>query len=404
MTDEGVMGAKLRVCLLIALCMPALVAGQQSAPVQSKVPESRPKPERKGRHDYVRRDPVETFVATPMRVAHLEEVVAETHGKHDADVARELSGLRLTERLSDARLQLWEKALPGKKARTELAAIAFASVFLAPPAVEIPALDAPDLAAQHHMLAQTVDLLDKSIPKLPNFSVTEKVIHYEDMLEVPESEGAAEPSVQPWRLTRSFKRVVRCNGGNEDQDEGNSKEKQNQKTEGLFGPILSRVVVDASHSKVTWSRWEQTEAGLRGVFRYEVLEADSDYGISKRTHSENGKDVFVQRRTGYHGEIAIDPASGVISRLTIVADFVPDSPIDRIDVMVEYGPVQMGGRTYNFPLRSITISGQHNEFQDQEGLGSVEFAETTLQEVTFGDYQVKGSRSTLSTGSAQATP
>ncbi len=374
-------------------------AAQQGAAVESKLKplESKPKPEKKVRPDYVRRDRVESFGARPVSVAKLEEVVGEAHGGHDAEVARELSGLQLTERLSDAHLQLWATALPGKKARAELAALADASVFLGPPAVEIPAQDAPDMATQHHMLAQTVDLLDKSIPNLPNFSVTEKVSQYEDTMEEPESDGQEEPSVQPWRLTGSFKKVVHYNGGNGAEDEGNSKKGQSQETRGIFGPLLSRVIVDASHGKIIWSHWEQNDAGLRGVFRYEVPETDSHYGVSSRTHAENGKDVFVEQRTSYHGEIAVDPASGVISRLTILADLTPRAAIDRTDVMVEYGSVQMGGTTYNFPLRSVTISGGHSELQDEERGAPFAFEETTLQDVAFGSYQIKGSVLTSST-------
>lgn len=395
------------VCLLIAFCMPVLAAGQQSAPVGSKstAPESRPKPGKRVRPDYVRRDRVVTFGATPVSVAQLEEVVGEAHGGRDKDVARRLSGLELTERLSAARLQLWETALPGKKARAELAAMADASVFLEPPAVEIPALEAPDMTTQQHMLAQTVDYLDKSIPKLPSFSILERVARYEDAMEEPDLDGEAEPSVQPWHATGSFKNVGHYSKSTEAARTGDAKgspqnvDQSDQETNSVFGPLLSTVVVDAARGKITWSRWEQSEAGPRGVFRYEVPEPMSHYKVTSHSRSENGHDVVVQKRTSYHGEIAIDPTSGIISRITLLADIVPGTAIDRSDMMLEYGPVQMGATTYNVPVRSITISTEHSELQDDSG-APIAVEETTLLDVTFGKYEMKGSELTSSTGPA----
>ncbi|HEY5213260.1 MAG TPA: hypothetical protein VIJ38_09585 [Acidobacteriaceae bacterium] len=46
---------------------------------------------------------------------------------------------------------------------------------------------------------------------------------------------------------------------------------------------------------------------------------------------------------GYHGEISIDPKQGSILRLTVEADLTPSDPILMADIMVEYGPVEIGG-------------------------------------------------------------
>ena len=414
------------VLFLIALCMPALVVGQErpvevkpelgvpgagrsgggmqgsaqlgaSGQSRPKIPETRQAPVKKARPEYVPRDRGAMFGATRVNVAQLEEVIREAHGKRDADVARELSGLELNERLNGAQLQAWEAALPGKKSREELAAVADASVFRKPPAMEIPALAAPDLATQRHMLAQTVEYLEKSISKLPVFSATEDLTHYRYTMEDPESEGEAEPSVEPWRPTGSFKRDVRYSGGQRDtatEGAGRKAPKQEEpapETEETFGPILSTLIVDASHGQISWGRWEQSEAGLRGVFSYEVAEANSHYEISGRAHSGNRRDVMVRKRTSYHGEIAIDPASGVISRITILADLAPDNPVDRSDMMVDYGPVQMGGVTYTLPVKSVMIASEQSEFQDEDSGLPFASEQTTLEEVKFGNYRLRGS-------------
>jgi hypothetical protein len=51
--------------------------------------------------------------ARNITVEQLEQVLAAAHGKLDAKVAQQLSGLELTERLSAAKLSRWEADLPG---------------------------------------------------------------------------------------------------------------------------------------------------------------------------------------------------------------------------------------------------------------------------------------------------
>lgn len=70
------------------------------------------------------------------------------HGGSDGDVARQLSHLELTERLSSAKLSHLQKTFHGKKSKTALIDLADASVFLESPAGEIAATAPPDAAAQ----------------------------------------------------------------------------------------------------------------------------------------------------------------------------------------------------------------------------------------------------------------
>src|SRR5580658_6442884 len=81
--------------------------------------------------------------ARNITVEQLEQVLAAVHGKADAKVAQQLSGLELTERLSAARLSRWEADLPGPESRQSLVLLADVAAFLDPPAAEIPATPAP---------------------------------------------------------------------------------------------------------------------------------------------------------------------------------------------------------------------------------------------------------------------
>jgi hypothetical protein len=78
------------------------------------------------------------FGAKRVTVDELVRKLAVTRSLPDAEAARKLSDLELTERLSRARFDRLQSKLPGEKARQALMILADASVFLDPPAAENP--------------------------------------------------------------------------------------------------------------------------------------------------------------------------------------------------------------------------------------------------------------------------
>lgn len=97
--------------------------------------------------------------AAAVTVEDVQRILAEDKSKPDAEFARRLSGLELTERMSSATLKSLEQSAPGTKSRLALIALADASVFLSPAAADVPSQARPDLNEQRHMLALTVEYL-----------------------------------------------------------------------------------------------------------------------------------------------------------------------------------------------------------------------------------------------------
>lgn len=153
-------------------------------------------------------------------------------------------------------------------------------------------------------------------------------------------------------------------------------------TRGTFGPILSTTILDAAHSAtMEWGRWEDGPNGLIAVFRFDVPQAESHYSISGA--GESG----MVGPAAYHGEIGIDPDSGTILRLLLQADPPLGSLTERADVMVEYGPVEIGGKTYICPVHSVSYSV--NMLFVPSPLGVWTKQETVrLNDVEFSDYHV----------------
>jgi VWFA-related protein len=336
--------------------------------------------------------------AKRVTVDALEKMLKNSHGQSEAELARKLSDVVLSERLSSERLLTWKGRVRGAKAWTALVALADASAFLAPPAAEIVADSAPDPAAQQAMLAKAGDYVDKTIPKLPDFFATRTTTRFE---QPPGKEGQTWKTAtgeQGLRQAGSWEATVHYRNGFEEVDakavKGKSVEQEQGrlKTRGTFGPILSVVMTDTVHGHMVWSRWEQSVDGRRAVFRFEVPNAESDYEVSYRGILADGVGTGVfQRKTGYHGEITIDPESGTVLRLTVEADLEPNQPIDRSSILAEYGPVEIGGKTHICLVRSIAIVRVRKIFDMEDwGEGFTVYGpfENMLDDLAFERYHM----------------
>jgi hypothetical protein len=153
-----------------------------------------------------------------------------------------------------------------------------------------------------------------------------------------------------------------------------------------------------------WSHWEQGATGAQAVFRYAVPEETSRFNVWHCCSPDDDGTTKFGKLAGYHGEIAIDPASGAILRMVLQADLSPPLPLVRSDIMIEYGPVEIGGITYICPVRSVAIArGRTVRYMQEwsESFRTYGPYATTLNDVSFGNYHVFRSEVRLLTG---ATP
>ncbi len=293
-------------------------------------------------------------------VEQLEQLLAAARPRPDADVARLLGGLELTERLSSARLDQLRTSLPGERSQQALIGLADTSAFLDPPNTDMPATARPDAAAQRRMMALAVDYLGKTLPMLPNLFAARDTLRFETR----QSQFEASEGDNPLHVASKARVTVLYRDGREFVDAGADKDKKAQApdkgltTWGEFGPILGTVLIDAARSRLAWSHWELNAAGPEAVFHYSVPKEKSHYDVRFCCVAEAyGFEVSVlTQRVGYHGEITVDPDSGTILRLTVLADVESGNLIGQADIAVEYGPIAIGGRTYFCPVRGIALA------------------------------------------------
>ncbi len=339
-------------------------------------------------------------------VAQLEQMLAAKHS--DRELADELGGLELTERFSTPRLEAWLKRMPGSRSRQALTEVADASVFLPPPPDEVLSLPVPDLAARRAMLTRVADYLAREVPRLPNFYADRTAVQFGEPR--PE-QGQTWKTAQPDRKLyneRTTTDHIYFEEGKETTDRQKLKVKEGTQqdrleTTGTFGPILVLVLKAAASpgGMLTWSRWEKGSAGPAAVFNYVSSPNMRDYEVGFCCLAVDEVNIPFRRRVTFRGEIAIDPPTGHILRLTVKADLEPRLPLKNSSIMVEYGPVVMGGQTYFCPLRSVSISRARLVWEIEEW--DMRFKiygpfKTILNDVTFSGYHLFRAQTTILPG------
>ena len=168
----------------------------------------------------------------------------------------------------------------------------------------------------------------------------------------------------------------------------------------------SAVVSPPPNWRSRLGHWADGEQGREAVFRYVVRSDNPHYNLVHCCLVDG--EVF-RISTKYLGELAIDPATGTILRLTMESEpgwirepnLQPVLPVKDASMMVEYGPVEIGGRRYVCPRRSVVIMRARNirtlTVWDQTFDIYTPY-ETLLNDMVYTDYHKFGSEARMLPG------
>jgi VWFA-related protein len=396
--------------------------------------------------------------ARRVTVGQLAETLASATAQHrsDDEIARQVGTLELSERLTATTLDQFAAKL-SLQPRTALALqlLADQSAFLAPPAAELPATAPPDDAMQQQMMAAARSYAVETWGRLPNFFVSRVTTRFDNSAQVQHAgEFAVRMGLHP---VGTSARTITFRDGKEVLDQApvaaqsgaaapaKLADELGLSSWGEFGPALTVVLADLAGHKVAFSHWEQIGGELAAVYHYEVPREASHYavsysfldtntigrtqfGYSGRARSAQqvaniprAREVKTYHETpGYHGMIAIDPATGAVVRITIEASLGNGDPLLSAATMIEYAPVTIGDRKFIFPVRSLAISlepgqgsGCGSGGMALNGVGDTsEWQSPTrrcdhspillINETRFADYHRLGSTARILTGDALA--
>ena len=308
-----------------------------------------------------------SFAARRVSVRELEQILDTATAQQDGELAKQLAGLELSERLNSNLLSLWKSRLRGKKSIAALVTLADESAFLDPPAAEILSDPAPDFDLQRKMILGTAKYLKEVIPKLPDFFAIRTTTEYEQPSPQKADTWKTAPADQLLREAVTKKATLLYRNGHEEQHTEKRRASPSARERdlnliGVFSPILGSVLGDATRgdSILIWSHWVQGERGREAVFRYFVRAENPHYNVTYCC-LVGGSTFLTSPR--YLGELTIDPGTGAILRLTMEAELGwilepnlnPVQPVKGSAAMIEYGPVEMGGKEYICPHRSVVI-------------------------------------------------
>ncbi len=355
-------------------------------------------------------------------VNKLDQTLAGIRRENDAKAARQIAGLRLTERASAVWLAKWEADFRGNRARAALMAVVDASAFLKPPAAEIPATPPPDAAGQQQMVAHAREYTKETLHRMPNFfalrTTTSFVVATEGNVDSAQEmnnlfqkqrepkpafkdlgPGAPDNRSEPqlfWMGTLA--QQVTYRGGFEVADSSSVPGQEARSplrltTVGEFGSVLELLLRDIDPDKMTWDHWEQGAVGPLAVFRYSVPAERSDFGVD----FANGQ----HENPAYHGEVVVDAADGSIWRITILASGSETGLVEEWSILVEFAPTEIGKVSYVCPVRGVAIVRSFDTFEYANTLHVPVPLQTSINDVSFTRYHLLRSESRIFSGASK---
>jgi hypothetical protein len=378
------------------------------------------------------------WCAKKVTVAELKDTLASMHrdNKGDADVANALKQLELSEELTRSVMNDVVADVPGPLSTEQIYVLEARSAMLAPPPSDIPTAAAPDAAAQKAILDKTADYVSKSYGALPGLAATKTTIRFQDNVEAAAPSSGIHGSasdvstgssfVSPYQfihyINSTDAQVVSDHGaerlpaGKDKTPWGANKMIALQEPD----PSLGAVFAEAQGAgDFKWLRWETVNGKQAAVYSFDVPKKKAHFAVnvccfpdvsqtgvasfssasasSARGSGGGGAKGNFQTNTNwndyktsvpYHGELFIDPDSGIVVRMITEAELKPSEVVHQVDERIDYGPVTVGGKMLVLPIKTIVDTEVvPNGDSGAAGRYSVR---RTLFTSEYKDYQVAG--------------
>jgi VWFA-related protein len=291
------------------------------------------------------------FGATRASVAELSSSISSAQSAHQSDkeIARRITSIELTERLTESTLATLLRQGLGAQTTDALQLLVDESSFLDPPASELPDSAPPTSEEKKELVGRADDYTLHYLKKLPNFLCTLVIRRFDN--------GNALKRVQlrdtvsgelSFDLVKGSDAVQAVNGI---LDAGHG-QSQGMTGHGEFGGLLAQIFFGGSHAQAVWSHWELVEGKRVAVFNYSIEKAHASYTVSYCCQPN-----LIKVETASKGQLSIDPSSGAILRMTEQAVDIPLLfPVHNAGIMVEYRAVDIGGKSYLLPIRGISVA------------------------------------------------
>ncbi len=364
------------------------------------------------------------WAAKKMTAQQLKDLLVadQKSQKSDADVAAELKDIDLTEELTHGSMGSLKPLVPGPLTTEQLFVLEIRSAVLPPPAGEVPATAAPDATKQKAILDKATDYATKTYAQMPGLSATRTLRRFQDNASQDQPAlGSHSPGVlaaatyTPIHYAASDDATVTFKNGVEVNPLAGGKAHWGENSMiALLGqaPDPGTVLAEAQAAgKISWLRWETLAGHDLAVFSYSVDKKKSHYAVNyccfpetsqvgqvslRGTPTSGGEGNYqtsaswknFKATEAYHGEIFVDPDTGVIYRLITQVEFKGADPVKAENQRIDYGIETIGDKKVVVP-GFVTIDTVEQPYPDSPQGRSI--LRHTLFTATYADYKSAGS-------------
>jgi hypothetical protein len=336
------------------------------------------------------------WAAKNITVGQLEDLLVSLHQakKSDADVAAALKQVVLTEELTRAVMNSLVEDVPGPYSTEQIYVLEARSAILAPPAADLPTTPPPDAATQTAILNKAIDYATKTYTRLPALTATRTTIRFQDNIDAPAASsgmhsGSTEMdpnlvnAAQFVHYINSTENTVQFQGGAEQNPL--AKDKTQWGANGYIalmanGPALGSVISEAQAAgNIKFLRWETLNGKAAAVYAFSVDKKKSHYAVNyccfpdvdqagvmnfSTRSASSGPQAHGNMQTAtswhnykatvpYHGEIFVDPDTGIVVRLVTQAEFKNTDVVHQEDQRIDFAPVTVGSNTLVLPIKTV---------------------------------------------------
>ena len=287
----------------------------------------------------------------PVTAAELEQMI-HADPRH---AAGRFAELRMTQRLSFARLIALTDELHKSSAQQKLLGLADQAAFCPPSPQNVLHAAPPSFAVRQQILARTAHFLMQELPRWPEFAGTRQAILLTNAAGHESGDAGTSLRVQSDITTN----ILYSRGAAVAQSKQlwqAASPVQQLRSFSSFQPLLHTVrdALEGSGS-IRWARWERIDGRRSAVFAFRIPRSESMYEVSGCCVLNTGGQENYSEYPPDRGGFAVDPASGAILRVWIGAGLRDFVPVQRSTMEVDYGRVMVDGQPYWLPAHSVSL-------------------------------------------------
>ena len=348
--------------------------------------------------------------ARKITVAQLEDLLhsMQQEKKSDADIATALKQVELSQELTRSRMNGLVSYAAGPLSTEQIFVLEAKSATLIPPESDLPATAALSDAQQKALLEKTKAYIGGVYGQLPSLLATKTTLRFQDNVEALSSSSGLQGGAKDVTVGSGFSNpasfVHYINSTQAQVPSEHGAEKLPQTTEKIpWGankmiaieepdPNLVTVFHEAERAQqMRWLRWEAINGKSAAVFSFVVPRKESHLGVRVCCFPkvrQAGVATFYSSTTAltlgdggggggggvsgnfqtntnwhdyktiapYHGELFVDPQTGIVLRLIVQSDLNPADLVHQLDTRIDFAPMRVSDKMHVLPVKTYIDS------------------------------------------------